>query len=67
MITKSNAANPKDINWEAVDKATEIRRTYLVKDSEGREFFKMYKPSQAREIFKCKGWTGRVVNSIMTK
>ena len=66
MITKSSAANPKDINWEEIDKATEIHRTYLVKDSEGREFFKMYKPSQAREMFKRRGWTGRIINT-MTK
>ena len=45
-------------------KTDDMPRTYLIRDRNGREFFKMYKPSSTKEIFKRKGWTGKIV-SIM--
>jgi len=63
MITKSGAAGAK-IDWSAVEMATEVPRTYLVKDRFGREFFKMYKPSEATRIFKAEGWTGKIVSTL---
>ena len=41
MTTKQDAMGTK-VDWDAVEKATEVRRTYLIKDRFGREFFKMY-------------------------
>ena len=52
------------VNWTEVERATEIRRTYLVRDKEGKEFFKMYKPSEVKEIFKKNGWRGQIVSTI---
>jgi len=53
------------VDWDAVEKATEVRRTYLIKDPRtGREFFKMYKPSEAKRIFKLEGWTGQIVSTL---
>lgn len=46
------------------EKDNEIPRTYLVKDRHGREFFKMYKPSEAERIFKLEKWTGKIVSRI---
>ena len=64
MTTKAKAMNTK-VDWDYVDRATEIRRTYLVKDrSTGREFFKMYKPSEAQRIFKAEGWIGKIVSRV---
>ena len=53
----------KFIAWKA-NEPEEIPRTYLVRDRSGKEFYKMYKPSETKEIFRRKGWTGRIV-SIM--
>ena len=63
MTTKQDAMGTK-VDWEAVEKATEVRRTYLIKDRFGREFFKMYKPSEAKRIFKLEGWTGKIVSTL---
>ena len=64
MITKSEAIGTV-IDWEQVTKAAEIPRTYLVREEcTGREFFKMYKPSEAQRIFTEKGWNGRVVSRV---
>ena len=49
MITKLQAKDAK-VDWDAVERATEIRRTYLVRTEDGREFFKMYKPSEVMHI-----------------
>ena len=63
MTTKleSSGAN---IDWDKVEKATEVPRTYLVKDRFGNEFFKMYKPSEAKTIFKKHKWTGTIVSTL---
>ena len=50
MVTKMQAQGAK-VDWEAVERATEKRRTYHVKYSDGREVFKMYKPSEAIKIW----------------
>lgn len=63
MTTKQDAMGTK-VDWEAVEKATEVRRTYLITDRFGREFFKMYKPSEAKRIFKATGWTGKIVSTL---
>lgn len=63
MTTKSDAKGAV-VDWCAVEKATEVQRTYLVKDRNGKEFFKMYKPSEAQDIFKKKGWTGQIVSML---
>ena len=63
MITKSEAQGVT-VDWEAVNKATEVPRTYLIKDRKGREFFKMYKPSEAKRIFNLEGWTGTIVSTM---
>jgi len=64
MVTKSEAATHGSINWDAVRIATEVPRTYLVRDHRGKEFFKMYKPSEAERIFKATGWTGKIVSTL---
>lgn len=64
MVTKSEAAAFGSINWDAVRIATEVPRTYLVRDQSGHEFFKMYKPSEAERIFKATGWTGHIVSTL---
>lgn len=57
MVTKMQAQGAK-VDWNAVEKATEIRRTYLITTKSGREFFKMYKPSEVNDILKNKkDWT----------
>ena len=63
MITKSESVGTK-VDWNVVEKATEVPRTYLVKDSFGNEFYKMYKPSEAQKIFKSRGWTGSIVGVL---
>ena len=63
MVTKSEAAG-SNIDWEKVRLATEVPRTYLVRDQDGKEFFKMYKPSFAQKIFKAKGWKGKIVSTL---
>ena len=63
MVTKLDAIDV-NIDWDLVDRITEVRRTYLVRNSDGNEFFKMYKPSEAPGIFKRKGWVGHVVSTI---
>lgn len=63
MITKTGAAGA-NVDWNAVDKATEAKRTYLVNTPDGREIFKLYKPSEAQSIFKQKGWTGKIVGIL---
>lgn len=47
MITKKNAINAH-VDWNKVEKATEIRRTYQLMNMNGEPgiIFKMYKPSQ---------------------
>lgn len=63
MITKMGSVDAK-IDWDLVNKITEVKRTYLVRDHNGREFFKMYKPSEAEHIFKQEGWSGQVVSTL---
>ena len=63
MITKSESVGTK-VDWNVVEKATEVPRTYLVKDNFGNEFYKMYKPSEAQKIFKSRGWTGTIVSTL---
>jgi len=63
MITKNEARDAK-VDWDYVNKATEVKRTYLVTDRTGKEFFKMYKPSEAERIFKTKGWKGKIVGCL---
>lgn len=50
MVTKMQAQGAK-VDWDAVERATEKRRTYHVRYSDGREVFKMYKPSEAKKIW----------------
>lgn len=63
MVTKSDARNAK-VNWDAIEKATEVPRTYLVTDKFGRKFFKMYKPSEAQKIFKATDCSGEIVGIL---
>ena len=67
MITKQDVYGTEDtVDWEAVRKATEIPRTYFVTTSDGRQFFKMYKSDEAKEIFERKNWTGKIVSRKVT-
>ena len=50
MTSKKDTHNTK-VDWKAVERATEKRRTYHVRYSDGREVFKMYKPSEALKIW----------------
>ena len=63
MITKSESIGTK-VDWDAIEKATEIPRTYLVTDKFGRKFFKMYKPSEAQKIFKATDCSGVIVGVL---
>ena len=64
MITKMDAMGV-NVDWAAVERATEVPRTYLVTDRcTGREFYKMYKPSEAKRIFKSTGWSGKIVSTL---
>lgn len=63
MITKTGAIGA-NVDWNAVERATEAKRTYLVHTNDGREFFKYYKPSEARQIFKQKGWSGKIIGTL---
>ncbi len=63
MITKSESVGIK-VDWNVVEKATEVPRTYLVRDAFGNEFYKMYKPSETPKIFKSHGWTGKIVSTL---
>lgn len=64
-MTMKSEAKGTVIDWERVEKVTEIKRTYLVKDPSGhREFFKMWTPSEAKHMLKAMGWTGSIVSTI---
>ena len=63
MVTKSDAIGV-NVDWEKINAATEVKRTYLVNDRNGREFFKMYKPSEAKRIFAAEGWKGSIVSVL---
>ena len=63
MTTKTDTVGTK-VDWNYVNKVTEIARTYLVTDQSGKEFFKMYKPSEAQKIFDANGWKGQIVGVI---
>ena len=63
MTTKTDAQGV-NVDWQKVELATEVPRTYLITDKHGREFFKMYKPSEAKKIFKVEGWTGKIVSTL---
>ena len=63
MTTKTDAQGV-NVDWQKVELATEVPRTYLITDKHGREFFKMYKPSEAKRIFKLEGWTGKIVSTL---
>lgn len=63
MVTKTQAKNA-NVDWKAVEKATEVRRTYLVTLPDGRQVYKMYKPSEAQKIFRSKGWKGKLVGIL---
>lgn len=65
MVRKLEAKDA-NVDWRAVNRATEVRRTYLITDLKtGREFFKMYKPSEVRRIFQAEGWKGRIVGKLV--
>ena len=63
MITKLDVGDYV-VDWDKVNKATEVARTYLITDNKGREFYKMYKPSEANRIFKQNKWTGKIVSIL---
>ena len=63
MVTKADVKNV-NVDWDKINKATEVRRTYLVRDKDGHEFFKMYKPSEVGKIFKERGWHGKMVGTL---
>ena len=63
MITKTEAKGVV-IDWDMINAITEVKRTYLVKDQTGREFYKMYKPSEVPKIFKENNWTGQIVSIL---
>lgn len=63
MVTKLEAKTA-NVDWDKINKATEVRRTYLCWDKDGHEFYKMYKPSEAGKIFKSKGWHGKIVGVL---
>ena len=48
MITKKDARGAS-VDWETVNKRSEIARTYLFMGPEGQRIFKLYKPSQMRD------------------
>lgn len=66
MITKTEARGTF-IDWDRVNQITEVPRTYLVRTDDGREFFKMYKPSYAKHVFAATGWTGQMVGTLRRK
>lgn len=45
MITKQEAANAR-VDWDTINRKTEIARTYMITVPGGGIIFKMYKPSQ---------------------
>lgn len=63
MITKTEARDVV-IDWDEINRLTETPRTYLIRDKDGREFFKMYKPSEAQLIFRNNGWEGKIVSVL---
>ena len=63
MTTKAGARGTA-IDWRKVELVTEVRRTYLIKDRYGHEFYKMYKPSEAQKIFRERGWRGQIVSTL---
>ncbi len=66
MITKADTANVT-IDWDKVERETEVPRTYFVHDGYGHRFFKMYKPSEAEKIFEANGWTGNIASILRRK
>ena len=63
MVTKMQAQGAK-VDWDAVERATEIRRTYLIVTKNGREFFKMYKPSEVAHVLKNEpGWSAYMIGT----
>lgn len=65
--TKTMAANAK-VDWGYVEQVTEIPRTYYITTDDGRWFFKMYKPSEAKKVFKLeKSWHGKIVGKVSRK
>ena len=63
MTTKTDAQGV-NVDWQKVELATEVPRTYLITNKHGCEFFKMYKPSEAKRILKLEGWTGKIVSTL---
>ena len=63
MVTKIEAKGAR-VDWRAVELATEVKRTYLITDRFGKQFYKMYKPSEVQKIFKEKGWRGQIVSRL---
>ena len=63
MVTKSQAKGAA-VDWAEVERMTEVPRTYFVWDGKGKEFFKMYKPSEADRIFKKNGWKGWIASTL---
>lgn len=63
-MTTKTAAKDVFIDWKEIEHATEVPRTYLVRTRDGREFFKMYKPSQAKHVFAAEGWTGQIIGTL---
>lgn len=66
MTTKSMAMNAK-VDWDYVSQVTEVPRTYEITTHDGRHFFKMYKPSEAKRICKAKKWLYKLVGSLERK
>lgn len=52
------------ITKEEIILRTEVPRTYEITTPAGGHFFKMYKPTEARKIFRKKGWTGKCVSKL---
>ncbi len=59
--TTKNTARGAKINWDAVEKATEIARSYEIQTIGGGIIFHMYKPSEVKDMLqkgidKARGW-----------
>ena len=49
-MTFKSASMSAKVDWEAVNRATEIKRTYEIILESGGIIFKMYKPSEFHEL-----------------
>lgn len=60
MVTRKDAQNAV-VDWDTVNKRTEVARTYMFISPEGHTIFKQYKPSQVKagnisSKYKGPGW-----------